>query len=55
MRPAAKFPWDLALHGAGRTPLRMGADVAHGLAEVRRTGRPFFIDANISQLFYRLS
>ena len=28
MRPTAKFPWDLALHGAGRTPSRMGADVA---------------------------
>jgi N-sulfoglucosamine sulfohydrolase len=48
MRPAAKFPWDLALHGAGRTPSRMGADVARCLAEARRTGRPFFIDANIT-------
>ena len=48
MRPAAKFPWDLALHGAGRRPSRMGADVARCLAEARRRERPFFIDANIT-------
>jgi N-sulfoglucosamine sulfohydrolase len=48
MRPAAKFPWDLALHGAGRAPARMGAAVARCLARARRTGRPFFVDANIT-------
>jgi N-sulfoglucosamine sulfohydrolase len=48
MRPARKFPWDLALHGSGRTPSRMGADVTRCLEEARHAGRPFFVDANIT-------
>src|SRR5262245_6630949 len=48
MRPATKFPWDLALHGSGRDPSRFAADVARCLHEARRAGRPFFVDANIT-------
>ena len=48
MRPATKFHWDLALHGSGRHPAAFGADVARCLDEARRAGRPFFVDANIT-------
>src|SRR5262249_13708286 len=48
MRPARKFPWDLALRGSGRTPSRMGADVTRCIEEAGRAGRPFFLDANIT-------
>ncbi len=48
MRPPAKFPWDLALRGSGRRPSRIGAAVTRCLDEARRAGRPFFVDANIT-------
>src|SRR5262245_38127127 len=46
MRPRAKFPWDMALHGAGRRPRVLARAVARCLAAARR--KPFFLNVNIT-------
>lgn len=48
MKPAAKFPWNLALRGSGKRPAGMHAQVARCLAAADRAGRPFFINANLT-------
>ncbi len=48
MRPAAKFPWDVALRGSGKRPRGLGHDVARCLAAARHARRPFFLDVNIT-------
>lgn len=48
MQPARKFRWDLALRGSGRRPAAAGAHVARCLAAARRAGRPFFVNANLT-------
>jgi len=48
MQPPAKFPWDVALEGSGKRPAAMRAQVSAVLAAADRAGRPFFVNANLT-------
>jgi len=48
MMPASKFPWDLALNGSGKDPEALGADFEKCLKGAREAGKPFLINANIT-------
>ncbi len=48
MMPASKFPWDLALNGSGKKPDALGADFEKCLQSAKEAGKPFFINANIT-------
>jgi N-sulfoglucosamine sulfohydrolase len=48
MQPAAKFPWDLKLSGAGKNPALMRSHMEQCLQAAKAAGRPFFINANIT-------
>ena len=48
MSPPAKFPWDLALRGSGKRPAALRAQVARCLEAADRAGRPFLINANLT-------
>jgi N-sulfoglucosamine sulfohydrolase len=48
MMPRAKFPWDLVLEGSGKNPTALRADMAKCLRAARASGKPFFINANIT-------
>ncbi|MDB6026012.1 MAG: betC 1 [Verrucomicrobiales bacterium] len=48
MAPASKFKWDLALDGSGKNPERLQTDFAKCLSAARDVGKPFFINANIT-------
>ena len=48
MKPDAKFPWDLALNGSGKNPDALRRDFEECLQAARDGGKPFFINANIT-------
>ena len=48
MMPASKFPWDLALNGSGKDPDALRADFEKCLQSAKEAGKPFFINANIT-------
>lgn len=46
MAPPEKFPWDLALDGSGKSPNEIRAHFEQCLAAAKKSGKPFFINAN---------
>jgi N-sulfoglucosamine sulfohydrolase len=48
MKPDEKFPWDLKQSGAGKNPPLMLQHVAECLAAAKAAGKPFFLNANIT-------
>jgi N-sulfoglucosamine sulfohydrolase len=48
MAPKSKFNWDLALEGSGKSPVRLRADFEKCLTTAKEAGKPFFINANIT-------
>ncbi|SRR5581483_11527811 len=46
MAPPEKFPWDLALDGSGKDPSALRAQCEQCLDAARKSGKPFFINAN---------
>lgn len=48
MAPATKFPWDLRLNGSGKNPAAFRTHVEEVLKAAREKGRPFFLNANIT-------
>ena len=48
MMPTSKFPWDLALNGSGKNPDALQADFEKCLQSSKEAGKPFFINANIT-------
>lgn len=48
MAPRTKFPWDSVADGSGKDPAQIGRDVAKALEAARAAGKPFFINANIT-------
>lgn len=48
MKPDAEFPWDLKLGGSGKNPKLFGQHVTECLKAATETGRPFFLNANIT-------
>lgn len=48
MQPASKFPWDLKLSGAGKNPSLMRSHMEQALQSAKAAGKPFFINANIT-------
>ena len=48
MAPKQKFKWDLSMDGSGKNPPAMRADFEHCLQAAATNGKPFFINANIT-------
>lgn len=48
MKPDAEFNWDLKLGGSGRNPPLFGEHVAQCLKAAADAGKPFFLNANIT-------
>jgi N-sulfoglucosamine sulfohydrolase len=48
MAPKTKFPWDLALNGSGKDPAAFRAHVDECLRAAKDQGKPFFLNANIT-------
>jgi N-sulfoglucosamine sulfohydrolase len=48
MMPRSKFPWDLVLEGSGKEPEALRGDMTRCLREANAAGKPFFINANIT-------
>lgn len=48
MAPRPKFPWDSVADGSGKNPAQIGRDVTKALEAARAAGKPFFINANIT-------
>lgn len=46
MAPPEKFPWDLALDGSGKSPNQLRSHFEQCLEAARKSGKPFFINAN---------
>jgi N-sulfoglucosamine sulfohydrolase len=46
MAPPEKFPWDVALDGSGKNPKELRAHFEQCLNAARKSGKPFFINAN---------
>lgn len=48
MKPDSMFPWELKLSGAGKNPALMREHMGQCLAAAKEAGKPFFINANIT-------
>lgn len=48
MAPKSKFPWDHAFDGSGKNPKLFRSQIDEALAEAKTVGKPFFINANIT-------
>jgi len=48
MKPDTEFPWDLKLSGSGKNPPLFGEHVAQCIKAAADAGRPFFLNANIT-------
>jgi N-sulfoglucosamine sulfohydrolase len=48
MAPRAKFPWDHTVGTQGKNPDAVGSDLRDCLGRAARSGKPFFINANIT-------
>lgn len=48
MEPKSKFPWDHAFDGSGKNPKMFRTQIDEALAEAKTAGKPFFINANIT-------
>lgn len=48
MAPRTKFPWDSVADGSGKNPTKIGTDLATALHKSSKAGKPFFINANIT-------
>ena len=48
MKPDAEFPWDVRLSGSGKNPVLMREHMHQLLQQASASGRPFFINANIT-------
>jgi N-sulfoglucosamine sulfohydrolase len=48
MQPGGKFPWDATANGSGKNPLAIRADFERMLMVARTQGKPFFINANLT-------
>ncbi len=48
MQPASVFPWDKQLGGSGKNPPLRKTHMAEMLAAAQEAGKPFFINANIT-------
>ncbi|MEZ0387080.1 MAG: sulfatase [Verrucomicrobium sp.] len=48
MAPRSKFPWDATADGSGKNPEQIGVDVAAAVQAASKAGKPFFINANIT-------
>jgi N-sulfoglucosamine sulfohydrolase len=48
MAPRTKFPWNSVADGSGKNPAQIGRDVTTALEAARAAGKPFFINANIT-------
>ncbi|MBB6053099.1 sulfatase family protein [Armatimonas rosea] len=48
MKPDSAFPWDLALTGSGKNPSVFGEQVRQCVKAASVAGKPFFINANIT-------
>ncbi len=48
MKPDAEFNWDLKLGGSGKNPPRFGEHVAQCIKAAADAGKPFFLNANIT-------
>jgi arylsulfatase A len=48
MKPDAEFPWDVKLGGSGKNPPLFRRHVEDLLGKAAEAGKPFFIDANIT-------
>lgn len=48
MKPDAEFNWDLKLTGSGKNPKLFGEHVAQSLKAAADAGKPFFLNANIT-------
>ncbi|MEQ2006775.1 MAG: sulfatase [Limisphaerales bacterium] len=48
MKPDAEFPWDLKLGGSGKNPPLFGEHVAQCIKAAADAGKPFFLNANIT-------
>jgi N-sulfoglucosamine sulfohydrolase len=48
MVPPVKFPWDQTAGTQGKNPDAVGADLRDCLGRAARSGKPFFINANIT-------
>lgn len=48
MKPDVEFPWDIKLGGSGKNPRLFGEHVAACIAAAKEAGKPFFLNANIT-------
>jgi len=48
MAPKEKFPWDHPFEGSGKNPKLFRTQMDEALAEAKTAGKPFFINANIT-------
>jgi len=48
MKPDAEFNWDLKLGGSGKNPKLFGEQVAECIKAAAAAGKPFFLNANIT-------
>ncbi len=48
MAPKSKFPWDHPFDGSGKNPKLFRQHMDEALAEAKAAGKPFFINANIT-------
>ncbi|HEY1170868.1 MAG TPA: sulfatase [Verrucomicrobiae bacterium] len=48
MAPKEKFPWDHPFDGSGKNPKLFRSQMEEALAEAKKAGKPFFINANIT-------
>ena len=48
MKPDAEFNWDLKLSGSGKNPPLFGEHVAQSIKAAADAGKPFFLNANIT-------
>src|SRR5262249_48500867 len=48
MTPREKFNWDLRLDGSGKSPKVFGQHVAQAIKAAADKGKPFFLNANIT-------
>ncbi|MCD6051336.1 MAG: betC 1 [Verrucomicrobia bacterium] len=48
MAPKEKFPWDHPFEGSGKNPKLFATHMTEALTEAKTAGKPFFINANIT-------
>jgi N-sulfoglucosamine sulfohydrolase len=48
MMPESSFPWDLKFMGSGKNPELIGKQTREALAAAKKSGKPFFINCNIT-------